>query len=736
MSENKFHPAFTVSNIKNHIPITLEMDKAKYSSLSELFKITCRAYDVIEHIVPTSADSSVTTDSSTNSSISWSRLDAVVLNWIFGTISIDLLENIFEADSTAAKNGSELKIYFKIIKILELFIFIGNLLTSSLIISPAYCQELKSIADQLGNVGDKVFNQKMVLQLIAGLNDNFDTIGSQLSYITPLPSFYQACSMLLMEETRKQKQTLPPSTPTDAALITTSTNSPSPRPSSQANYQYRNSNRGRGGGNRGNSRGRQGNRGRGRHFNQTSGSNWMNQPPWAWKNNPWAYPPCPYPTNNWVRPNSNQTRVLGPRQNQTHSVTSEASYPTDIENALHTMTLHSPEDTWYMDTGASSHMASTSGNSEGNPILRCNSTGDLYPLTASMLHQIKKSPSTFIALSSNIWHHRLGHPSNDILRSLKNKNYIQFNKPMSSTDTNIHPTFLHTTSGPPTPTSPITRSVQSTTPSDPLNIIPRPIAPQSTGSPPSGPTTPTSPQTELPQSGPISPHNIPSPTTSPSPIRSSPTDVDTTLLSIPSPPIHQSPTPNSTPTPTTTLPPTRTMTTRSMVGTFKPKTQFNLSVSSTLSPLPTTPKEAISNQNWNKAMTDEYQALMENKTWVLIPRTNDMKIIRSMCIFRHKFKSDGSLKRYKARLVGDGRTQTVGVDCNDTFSPVVKPATIRIVLSITLSRSWAINQLDVKNAFLHGKLNETVYMHQPYGFRDQHQPDHVCLLKRSLYGLK
>lgn len=135
-------------------------------------------------------------------------------------------------------------------------------------------------------------------------------------------------------------------------------------------------------------------------------------------------------------------------------------------------------------------------------------------------------------------------------------------------------------------------------------------------------------------------------------------------------------------------------------------------------------------------MLDEFNALIENKTWDLVPRPADVNIIRSMWIFRHKKKSDGTFERHKARLVGDGRSQQVGVDCDETFSPVVKPATIRTVLSIALSKSWPIHQLDVKNAFLHGKLHETVYMHQPMGFRDPVHPDYVCLLKKSLYGLK
>ncbi|KAI3776873.1 hypothetical protein L1987_46663 [Smallanthus sonchifolius] len=107
-----------------------------------------------------------------------------------------------------------------------------------------------------------------------------------------------------------------------------------------------------------------------------------------------------------------------------------------------------------------------------------------------------------------------------------------------------------------------------------------------------------------------------------------------------------------------------------------------------------------------------------------------------MWLFKHKFRSDGSLERYKARLVCDGRSQQVGVDCGDTFSPVVKPTTIRTVLTLALSKSWPIHQLDVTNAFLHGHLQETVYMHQPMGFRHRNYPYHVCRLKKSLYGLK
>ncbi|KAK9092598.1 hypothetical protein Syun_027509 [Stephania yunnanensis] len=182
------------------------------------------------------------------------------------------------------------------------------------------------------------------------------------------------------------------------------------------------------------------------------------------------------------------------------------------------------------------------------------------------------------------------------------------------------------------------------------------------------------------------------------------------------------------------------MTTRSQHGIFKPNLKYkNHALSATItsiSPIPRNPVGALNDPNWKNAMQDEYNALIDSKTWELVPRPSNANIIRSLWIFRHKKNYDGSFERHKARLVGDGRSQREGVDCDETFSPVVKPATIRVVLTIALSHSWPIHQLDVKNAFLHGNLNETVYMYQPLGFRDPTLPDHVCLLRKSLYGLK
>ncbi|GJS97884.1 ribonuclease H-like domain-containing protein [Tanacetum coccineum] len=177
------------------------------------------------------------------------------------------------------------------------------------------------------------------------------------------------------------------------------------------------------------------------------------------------------------------------------------------------------------------------------------------------------------------------------------------------------------------------------------------------------------------------------------------------------------------------------MVTRSRVGTTRPNPRYAGHVS-TISPLPRSYKEAFNDPNWRNAMFDEYNALIKNKTWTSVPRPEGANIVRCMWLFRHKFLADGTLSRYKARLVANGSTQVEGVDVDETFSPVVKPGTIQTVLSLAISRHWPVHQLDVKNAFLHGDLAETVYMHQPPGFRDPEHPDYVCLLQRSLYGLK
>ncbi|GAU50542.1 hypothetical protein TSUD_409860, partial [Trifolium subterraneum] len=613
VSKMEFHPALAVSNIKNHIPIVLEMEKDQYGTWAELFLIHARSHRVLHHIVPSTEKAPPAPTDAEHEQ--WTTLDAtdnknahaVTLEQEFSTTRMDDFPNV-----------------------------------------SAYCQRLKMLSDQLANVGSPVNEHRMVLQLITGLPEAYRSFATFIRQRDPLPKFSKARSMLTLEEAGMAKMA---STDSHTAMHTTQQR-PFEDPSQRSNRRS---------GNRSRSRGNQG-RGGGRAWQ-----------PWGWTPPPWAMPPCPYPTAQWTRPTGppkQQSGILGQRP-QAYAATTSSQIPTDIEAAMHTMSLHTPDNQWYMDTGATSHTAASRGNlssyfplsnsnqkvivgsghgipihgtghtqiatshqplhlnETGIPLMRCDSHGDLYPVT---------TPSSF-------WQNQILPP-------------VAHNQPTSTNTTNQPPS--------------------------PIN------------------------QNSLP-------HN--SSTYSP------------TITSSPSPPPIQPHPP----------PPTRTITTRSMKDIVKPRKIFSLSVSQpdhTISPIPKTPKLALSDPNWKSAMQSEFDALIRNKTWDLVPRPYDVNLIRCMWIFGHKKNSDGSFERYKARLVGDGRSQVTGVDCDETFSPVVKPATIRTVLTIALSKSWHIHQLDVQNAFLHGDLDETVYMHHPLGFRNANHPDYVCRLKKSLYGLK
>lgn len=203
----------------------------------------------------------------------------------------------------------------------------------------------------------------------------------------------------------------------------------------------------------------------------------------------------------------------------------------------------------------------------------------------------------------------------------------------------------------------------------------------------------------------------------------------------PHPPEPAEPIPSATNQPTSPTTNLHPMTARAKSGIHKPKQLLNLHTSH-ISPIPSTYKQALQDPNWTAAMCDEFSALINTGTWDLVPRSCATNIISGKWIFRHKFHSDGSLACFKVHWVVRGFHQQYGVDFTETFSLVVKPATIRTVLSLALSRSWPIRQLVVKNAFLHGDLAKTVYCEQSPSFIDSARPTHACRLKKALYGLK
>ncbi|CAN1263351.1 Retrovirus-related Pol polyprotein from transposon TNT 1-94 [Linum perenne] len=176
------------------------------------------------------------------------------------------------------------------------------------------------------------------------------------------------------------------------------------------------------------------------------------------------------------------------------------------------------------------------------------------------------------------------------------------------------------------------------------------------------------------------------------------------------------------------------MVTRSQTGNLKLRTF--LASTSPDEEEPTCFTKAHPHKHWREAMDSEFNALLDNNTWTLEPYTPDKKPIGNKWVYRIKKNADGTIARYKARLVAKGFHQQEGLDFTETFSPVIKPASIRLILSIAISNNWMINQLDVSNAFLHGQLDELVYMVQPPGYTDPSKPNHVCRLNKSLYGLK
>jgi histone deacetylase 1/2 len=191
------------------------------------------------------------------------------------------------------------------------------------------------------------------------------------------------------------------------------------------------------------------------------------------------------------------------------------------------------------------------------------------------------------------------------------------------------------------------------------------------------------------------------------------------------------------PPPQPTIPPNDGgIITRSKNNIVKPIQKLNLHVRPSQPVEPSTITQALRDPDWRFAMQNEFDALHRNNTWDLVSRSSAPNLVGCKWVFRIKRNPDGSIDRYKARLVAKGFHQRPGCDYTETFSPVVKPVTIRVILTLAVRQGWSVRQLDVNNAFLQGTLKEEVFMVQPPGFINKHFPDHVCRLKKALYGLK
>ena len=150
-------------------------------------------------------------------------------------------------------------------------------------------------------------------------------------------------------------------------------------------------------------------------------------------------------------------------------------------------------------------------------------------------------------------------------------------------------------------------------------------------------------------------------------------------------------------------------------------------------------EEALTSKHgkqWKAATDSEYESLMKNDTWKLVELPNGRKPIGCKWVFKVKYGSDGKIERFKGRLVAKGYAQQYGIDYEETFSPVVRFSSIRLLLAYAVQNEMLIHQMDVVTAFLNGKLEEEIYMDQPDGYIKPGKENLVCKLQKSLYGLK
>jgi hypothetical protein len=439
---------------------------------------------------------------------------------MYATISPDILQSILIVDDSAEECWKHIATMFKDNKhsrAVQLENEFSDTHLENFPSTKAYCNRLKTLSDQLANVDSPVTNTRLVLKMISGLTDAYSGFVTYIQQHDPLPTFAAARSRLELEEStmiqRASRESR--SSPQTAALMATK------KPTSESQHTVaidpdgrnanNSSNRGRNRGKRQSYDGRnsgRGGRNGGSYYGGGRGPQWQAMQNWnAWQNwAPWFIPPCPYPT---ARPNHTQkpqqNGILGPGPQQAAFNVNNPS-PTDIESAFNTLQLSQPDPSWYMDTGATSHMTSSSGNlssyfklsnnhkiivgnghsvpiqglgktqlenphpplvlnnvlhapnliknlvsvrkfttdnkvsiefdpfgfsvknfQTGMPIMRCESRGDLYPITVPHSTNKVTHSSTFAALSSSIWHNRLGHPGDHILSFLKKNKLIECN---------------------------------------------------------------------------------------------------------------------------------------------------------------------------------------------------------------------------------------------------------------------------------------------------------------------
>jgi len=151
---------------------------------------------------------------------------------------------------------------------------------------------------------------------------------------------------------------------------------------------------------------------------------------------------------------------------------------------------------------------------------------------------------------------------------------------------------------------------------------------------------------------------------------------------------------------------------------------------------PPTFQEVVKEQVWKDAMAKEYESIMKNDVWVVVPRPKGNSIVTLKWLYKNKHGVDGRIEKYKERFVARGFSQKEGEYYDEIFGHVAQYTTIRSIVALAPSQGWTLHQMDVKISFLHGILQGEVYVEQPKGFEVKGKKNQVWRLKKALYGLK
>jgi hypothetical protein len=151
---------------------------------------------------------------------------------------------------------------------------------------------------------------------------------------------------------------------------------------------------------------------------------------------------------------------------------------------------------------------------------------------------------------------------------------------------------------------------------------------------------------------------------------------------------------------------------------------------------PSSFEEADKLQVWKDDILKEYRSILKNNVWYNVPRPKDKSVVSSKWIYKIKHVADGSMEKFNARFVARGFTQKEGIDYDETFAPVTRYTSIRVIIALASVLGWKLHQMEVKTTFLNEKIEQEVFVEQPDGFALHNIDTHVCKLRKALYVLK